>query len=412
VSLSSHPGLDLLAVVFAAYALVQAVLLYLFGRETVRCFRNRLRQTAPGWSPRIQVFIPCKGLDLKFADTIRNLCRQDYPNYCVTFVVESRDDPAYARLRQLLEKENGVPVEIVVAGLAADCGQKVHNLLAATALLKDDVEVLAFADSDAVPGPDWLQRLIFELDKPQVGAVTGYRWFVPEGKSWPSAVLSALNTCVTFGMTCRWLNHVWGGSWAIRREDFQRALKAGVWHNTVSDDLPVGSYLRTRKLQIRFQPACLVASPLRATWRGLIEFARRQFVITRIHDPRVFWLGLAAFFFGALSFWGGLAVSTWLLTLGHGTGWLAVGATVASYLLSVGRLTTRYRVLAGAFGRRAGMRRTALLDILAHPVLNALGFLLMSSAVFGRCITWRQTVYRLNGPHQTRIIFRESAGAA
>ena len=61
--------------------------------------------------------------------------------FTVTFVVESKADPAFERLTALLAVPGGAPARIVVAGEARDCGQKVHNLLVATADRSPEVEV-------------------------------------------------------------------------------------------------------------------------------------------------------------------------------------------------------------------------------------------------------------------------------
>ena len=46
-------------------------------------------------------------------------------------------------------KEAMEDLKVILAGRAEKGGQKIHNLLAATAQLSQDVAYLAFADSDA-----------------------------------------------------------------------------------------------------------------------------------------------------------------------------------------------------------------------------------------------------------------------
>src|SRR5205823_1670881 len=138
-------------------------------------------------------FIPCKGVEPGFDQMVAAVLNQDYPGYRVTFIVESSGDPAYARLRQLLAKLSRVRAQIVVAGQAVDCGQKVHNLLTGTARLDPEVEALAFMDCDIQPAADWLRRLLGKLQNKGVGAVTGYRWFLSKTDNWASVALSALN---------------------------------------------------------------------------------------------------------------------------------------------------------------------------------------------------------------------------
>src|SRR5438552_18429071 len=107
--------------VLGALAIVQGLLTFLDGIRSARHMRT-FRPKPHGNRDRIAVFCPCKGIDPEFEKNIRSILDQDYPNYDVTFIVESADDPAVAVLRSIGAKN------ILVAGRATDCGQKVHNL--------------------------------------------------------------------------------------------------------------------------------------------------------------------------------------------------------------------------------------------------------------------------------------------
>src|SRR6266478_8218567 len=104
----------------AAIAILQGIISFLDGIRASRYMRTYrpTRRT----NERIAVFCPCKGIDPEFEKNIRSILDQDYPNYGVTFIVESEDDPAVEVLRSIGAKN------ILVAGRATDCGQKVHNL--------------------------------------------------------------------------------------------------------------------------------------------------------------------------------------------------------------------------------------------------------------------------------------------
>ena len=177
-----------------AAAVVQAALLALQTFEHRRFARSRL--TKPRTEPmaaRIALFAPCKGFDLELEQNLRPLLEQDYPNYEVTFIVESADDPAAHTIRQLIAERGGGRARLLVAGKATDTGQKVHNLLAATTELPADVEILAFVDSDARPRPQWLRLLAQRLDRPEAGAATGYRWFIPQRPTLANHLLYSIN---------------------------------------------------------------------------------------------------------------------------------------------------------------------------------------------------------------------------
>src|SRR5262249_39341832 len=174
-------SLQILSLGVGLVGLLHAILLLIWTHENTRFFRRRLSSpVVADFTPRVQLFLPCKGVEFSFEDTVRSILNLDYPSYRVTFIVESPIDPAYARLKQLLAGSHRGVTQVLVAGYAQDCGQKVHNLLAASAELDEGVEVLAFVDSDIVPGRDFLHRLVAPLRRDKSGVVTGYRWFLAQ----------------------------------------------------------------------------------------------------------------------------------------------------------------------------------------------------------------------------------------
>ena len=223
-------GPDLLLILclgLGVAGVLHGLLLLLWTYENTRVFRSRLRTAVSrDFTPRVQLFMPCKGVENSFVETVNGILALDYPRFGVTFIVESANDPAYEVLRHLLDRSSGPCTRLLVAGLASDCGQKVHNLLTATAELADDVQVLAFADSDIVPDRDWLRRLVRPLQGQATGVVTGYRWFLARAGDWAGLVLSALNASVAASLGNHPRNNVWGGSWAIRRSTFDALRQA------------------------------------------------------------------------------------------------------------------------------------------------------------------------------------------
>ena len=136
-----------------------------------------------------------------------------------------------------------VDAGLVVAGTATDSGQKVHNLLAATVDLADDVRFLAFVDSDARPAADWLRQLVQRLDQPGVVAATAYRWLVPRKAGLGNHLVHALDAGVASLIGPGRHHLVWGGSWAVRRDTFESAQLRAAWRGTLSDDLVAAQVL-------------------------------------------------------------------------------------------------------------------------------------------------------------------------
>ena len=244
------------------------------------CMRGLERYQPTG---RIALFAPCKGFDIDLAANLRALMKQDYDNYEVTFIVESTDDPAYPEIRRAIREHAWVPARVVVAGRATDSGQKVHNLRVATQHLSRRIKYLAFVDSDARPRPEWLRMLVARLDEPGLGAVTGYRWFTPQRPTLSNALVYSMNCDIISLLTRSSHCLIWGGSWAIRRDTFDAIDLHHAWKGTLSDDLVASRLMRKSGLKVRFEPACVVESPLDQSFGQVMSFIRRQYLIARLY---------------------------------------------------------------------------------------------------------------------------------
>jgi len=389
----------------ATAALIVAAAMLLQTYEHARFSRSRRRQKPQDrFCPRVELFVPCKGIDSGFRSLVEAVLKQHYPAYAVTFVVESQDDPAWPCLQERLSQPLALPVRILVAGHSRGCGQKVHNLLFATASLDSSVEVVAFLDSDVCLPLDWLRLLVQPLQKSSVGAVTGYRWFVPAVDGWSSAVLSALNGAVALLLGNHPWNGIWGGSWGIRRSTFEAAAIRQAWQGALTEDYPAWKAIRKTGLRVVFEPGCLLASPTQCTWSTLIEFGRRQYLITRVYAPGLWWLAFLGELLFSLAFWGGLALEAGHWLAREGTTWISL-ALATLYALATVRAGFRQSVASAMFPEwHDALCRARILDIWAQPVLSLcnLGLVLMSA--FGRRVTWRGIRYQLDGPEQTQVL--------
>lgn len=396
--------------VLAGLAIGQSLVLALQTWEHRRYVRSCMRGLE-GHLPtgHVAVLAPCKGLDVALEGNLRALLRQDYHDYEIRFIVESADDPACPLIRRVIAEHPGVAARLVVAGRTTESGQKVHNLRAGTAGLPPQVEYLAFVDSDARPRPEWLRLLVARLFKPGMGAVTGYRWFVPARGSIANRLLYSIN-CGVMSLLGRSSHYfVWGGSWGIRRDVFDAIGLHEAWKGTLSDDLVASRRLRRAGIAVRFEPACVVASPLDDSMRQMYMFVRRQYLVGRFYVPNWWVFGLCA---------ATLANLAWLSSLiGLGCGlvggsppvWLPAAVAWVLYLLSVHRGLVRQSLVGTHFPERRGELRTAgRFDTWAGPVVGLVNWLGMLGSLFGRHITWRGITYRVSPGGQIRVVGREA----
>jgi hypothetical protein len=296
-------------------------------------------------------------------------------------------------------------IQILVSGPCTSCSQKIHNLLYAIEHVPDDTQILAFADSDARVHSDWLTRLVWPLRKPECGVATGYRWFVPMRNNLATLVLSALNAAVAQLLGNSGFNRAWGGSMAVRLEDFRRLGLPQLWQKTLTDDLSVSGTVRKAGMKVTFVPSCLVASHDDTTWPRLFEFGRRQFLITRVYSPGAWWLGLVSSIGSVAGLWGLVAWALYARRSGAAHSLAYAAAAGVFFAGQILRAILRQATARSLLPEHASsLKAAAVADILGCWLWSPLLLALMLSSAFGRTITWRGIRYRLTSPTETQVL--------
>lgn len=415
-------------------ALSQAGMMVLFAWEQRRYLRSRHRspQSSIPWPP-VRLIVPCRGVDPQMEQNLRALFELDYPALEIVFVVESLHDSAAVVINDL-RPQYLVPCRLLAAGIAQDCGQKVHNLIAASEQPFGDREVLAFVDSDARPSVGWLKALVHRLVSSKSQVVTGYRWYAPVAGSWPGRLVSAVNNIIVGLLSSHGFNLAWGGAWAIRREAFAELGLPTAWRGSLSDDLIVSRLIKRHRLRLSYEPRALVNSPAVFTWASACEFLRRQFTIVRHNAPKWWHLGFWSGLVSQCLFWGflfapfvsycvdrvsttfdrfeslpGVNSSGQFDSIQSYSSWQAVCLTLAAttYLLGVVRWywslsATRPFVV----GHEREYRIVALCNMFAWPLVSLTIWLAIASTAVGKTLTWRGITYRMDGPNHTVILHR------
>ena len=403
----------LLYVIASAAIAVQILFIVQVGlnfRYTIKKSRKERITRRPGTA----LIVPCKGLDTAFEKNISSFYKLEYENYLLVFVVEDTSDPAHEQLLRikdkLLDNSQAKNAQILVAGITKGCSQKLHNMLFAYKHIGDEVEVLAFADSDVCIRPDWLAHLVYPLRKPKsntqkIGASSGYRLFIPQKNNLATLTLSSINAKVAQLLGDTHFNQAWGGSMAIRVDIFRQLELDKIWTTAISDDLTLSGAVKKAGLHVAFVPACLVASYEQTTWAKLFEFARRQFLITRVTTACTWWFGLFCSLFAVLGFWGTAAMAIYCFKNGQGD-WQIFAITSAIFLAGqLCRSILRQKLIRELLAADADkMRVAARADIAGSPVWSLIMLILIISSAFGRTITWRKKRYKLLSATETQIV--------
>jgi ceramide glucosyltransferase len=378
-------------------AVIQSLLLVLQTWE----HRRFVRSCMSGWerhqpTGRVLLCAPCKGPDLSLEDNLRSLLEQDYDDYEVAFIVESADDPACPIIRRVMAAHQWIRTRLVVAGRATDSGQKVHNLRVATAKLSPRIVFVAFVDSDARLRPEWLRMLISRLHRPHLGAMTGYRWFVPVRNTVTNNLVYSMNCNVMslLGRNSHYL--LWGGSWAIRREVFDKIGLHSAWKGILCDDFVARRTLSLAKMQVRFEPACMVASPVDYTFSEAISFVRRQYLLCRFYGLGWWIFAVLAALFCNLTWLGNLGLLTWGMFSGANWSFIPVAVLAFLYTLTVCRGIMRQDLANLYFPHlHRALKRAKRFDIWMQPLVGLIHGIIIISAGFGLHVRWRGISYRL-----------------
>jgi cellulose synthase/poly-beta-1,6-N-acetylglucosamine synthase-like glycosyltransferase len=395
---------------YIAHVLILSQLLFLIhAYRNYRYALSKYKKSRSWYRPRTVLIVPCKGKDLAFQNNVTSFFNQDYEDYLLWFVVADESDPAYDELCQLKDRlsrsSKAKDVRVLVAGQGQACSQKIHNLLYCFESISDDIEVLAFADSDVCVRSDWLRHIVHPLRKSKNGAASGYRWFVPKKNNPANLALSAMNAKIAQLLGNSPFNQAWGGSMAIRVDVFRQLGLDKIWPKALSDDLSLSYAVKKAGKKVAFIPACLVASYESTRWDKLFEFGRRQFLITRVSNPGTWWFGLCSTLYSVLGLWAGTALAVYAAAISDKNLALFAAVPVVFFVSQMGRAILRQRMISKLLKEYLPKMKAAIAaDILLFWIWSVLLLLIIISSAFGRTIQWRGIRYKLLGPTETIVL--------
>lgn len=387
----------------------------------VRRYVGLLASARPGRAtgvrplPRAAVVLSVRGADPRLAAVLEGLLDQEYPDYRVSIVVDSRDDPAWPIVAAAAAQARPgmVAVDVLHARLET-CSLKCAALAQAVEALPADVAAVAFVDGDTVPHRSWLGDLVTALDEPGVGAATGNRWYVPREPTFGAIVRHSWNAGAVVQV---WFNGIpWAGSLAVRRETLLATGIVDSWRRSLSVDGTVGRRLKARRLAVRFVPEALMANDEHIARGAFAEWLVRQLVAAR--STRGGWgvvlmhagimlvcqvLPLVALFVAASrrDVAGAAIACAALVTYWAG----CVGAASAIDRAARGVARRQGQELPAAAPLGAWRRLAATID--AHLVY----FVALARASFCRKVRWRGIEYEISDCESVRMVSYATFGA-
>lgn len=359
--------------------------------------------------PQVSLIIPCKGVDPGLEKNLIAYFKLQYPNLQLLLVTADRSDPALNVINDVVRKFPEAPARILVACQARNRGQKIENLDYALKFLRTGDEVIAFGDSDIRPDSRWLLHLVRRLEEENTAVSTGFRWYLPQQRSFASILRSAWNAGIVSMMSVADSSFAWGGAMAIRVETFRRCRVAEYWQNALSDDYALSRAVRDHGLRIRFEPRCLSFSYEDCTLKELLQWSFRQLAITRVYSPGLWWTAFWAQSITTITFWAGMVACLAGVAGGNPDGKLQIagGLLLAYYLLGSLKSWLRLQAVADLFpGMREALMRFRVPLILLGPVTALVSVIGLYRSLWSQEIEWRGIRYRMNSPRSTEIVAR------
>jgi len=352
-------------------------------------------------APPVVIVVAIKGTSANTAQFLESLFTQDYPRYRIVFALESASDPAWSLVSSARDRLAGLrAMDIVIAGRTSGRAQKVHNQREALSSLRDEDQIVAFADADTFLPPAWLSNLVRPIVRGEVEASTGYRWPLPQDGALATWVGAAADLSVTTSARSRHWNICWGGSCAVGRAALDSIDLRAVWEHASTDDVTLTRALRRQGYTINSPLRSLVPSPVSHTWRGLFAFARRQHMLMRTYAPRHWLVGGFALCVPAA----GASASVAGVIAGNGTAGLCL---LASILLLQVRVGLRRRIAVAILPASHAPKALSTLRFasLAWPLVHGVHCGAFLSSCVGRHVTWAGFRYRL-GRRRTHVEVR------
>ncbi len=208
--------------------------------------------------PTVAMIIPAAGNNPVMHEAISSLLTQNYPHLLPIIVTADKQDPATQVASSI--KDSFPTAQCLIAGEAAHCSQKNHNILFALSHVKQDADIFVFCDSSHIAKPDFISQLVWPIINGEAGFTTGYH----EVEAYDDKpVTLAYQFCV---LLMRLLQAIaiftqpWGGAMAISRQVFEHHKIVDIWRENVVDDCSLASLLLKRKLHVKLCPKAILTT--------------------------------------------------------------------------------------------------------------------------------------------------------
>jgi ceramide glucosyltransferase len=262
-----------------AYTIVAALLIRRFFRRTA---------CEPSSYPPVTIVKPLYGDELGLLANLSSFCHQDYPGPVqFLFGVNDAADPALPAVDALRRLHPEADVTVVADERLYGPNRKISNILNMLPQARHDV--LVFADSDVSVAPDYLRKVIGELQKPGVGLVTCIYRGEPAPGFWPRLSAKATNyqflPSVVIALALGLARPCFGQTIAMRRATLEKIGGFEPFVRHLAEDHAIGEAVRRAGEKVSIPPLTVAHACVETSARQLIAHELRWSRTIRRVDP-------------------------------------------------------------------------------------------------------------------------------
>jgi ceramide glucosyltransferase len=264
----------------AALIACTGMLLCLAGLVAVRRFAARARPQLQRHPP-VTILRPLCGDEPLLEESLVSCCRQTYPDFQIVFGVQNASDAALAVVERVRARFPQCDITVVVDSTPHGPNPKVANLI--NMLPSARHQILVISDSDLQLSPNYLERLLVELEKPGTGLVTALSIGLPPRERGWLLRLGATQINHNFlpgVLMSRMLGRqdCLGSTAMLRRETLDRTGGLHALIHSLAEDNVLGRSVRDLGLRVGLADtvarATVQESSFRALWLHEIRWTR------------------------------------------------------------------------------------------------------------------------------------------
>lgn len=276
----------LLQVAFYFYLFILSV--YTIVSVALAVKKYRPQAIGGHYAPKTLVMVPCKGEDLTLKENLASLANQNYSNYDIVAIVDSKTDKA-------MESIKAAGIKFITTDPKYNRGSGKVNALSSAISQFKNYEVYAIADSDILAKPDWLSNLVRPLHDPRYGLSTTFPYFKPADKKFWSKVKMVWGFVGQGMMESKTLIFGWGGSLAFRKNLIKDKISFDFFSGSLSDDIAITKLCKSKRLLPYYVESAQPIVNVSETYSTFTEWANRQTALSIHGDRKVFALGIVSY---------------------------------------------------------------------------------------------------------------------